>query len=175
LKKEFPLTDEWVAYELRPEMPLEGMPMSKIFPGVDLKKRYESLSHAGSPYGISLNEISRASNSRLALEASEYARDKGHFDSFHGRVFRAYFVETRDIGNLEVILGLASEDGLDDDDLRRALKEKQYAARLEEAKDEARGYGITAVPTFIINGKHKLVGAKPIEAFRDKFRIIQAE
>jgi predicted DsbA family dithiol-disulfide isomerase len=90
-------------------------------------------------------------------------------------VFRAYFVETRDIGNLEVILGLASEDGLDDDDLRRALKEKQYAARLEEAKDEARGYGITAVPTFIINGKHKLVGAQPIEAFRDKFRIIQAE
>jgi predicted DsbA family dithiol-disulfide isomerase len=175
LKKEFPLVDEWVAYELRPEMPLEGMPMSTIFPAVDLKKRCESLSRAGSPFGIAFNEITRASNSHLALEASEYARDKGHLDSFHGRVFRAYFVETLDIGNLDVILGLAREDGLDSEDLLRALKEKQYDARLEEAKEEGRRYGVTAVPTFIINGKHKIVGAQPIEAFREKLRIIEAE
>jgi predicted DsbA family dithiol-disulfide isomerase len=175
LKKEFPLDDEWVAYELRPEMPLEGMAMSKIFPGVDLKKRYESLSQAGSPYGISFNEITRASNSHLALEASEYARDKGHFDSFHSRVFRAYFVETRDIGNLELILELAENEGLDLDDLRGALLEKRYAKRLEEARHEAQRFEVTAVPTFIINGKHKIVGAQPIEAFREKLRIFQAE
>lgn len=167
--------DEWVAYQLRPEMPLEGMPMSKIFPGVDLTKRYESLSRAGSPYGIAFKEVSRASNSRLALEASEYARDKGHFDSFHGRVFRAYFVENRNIGDLDVILDLAVQDGLDSDDLLLALETKKYPARLEEARQEAHQYEVTAVPTFIINGKHKIVGAQPIEAFKEKLRIIQAE
>ncbi len=164
-----------MAFELRPEMPPEGMPMSKLFPGVDLKKRYESLSNAGSPYGIAFQELSNASNSRLALEASEYARDNGHFDSFHGRVFRAYFVETLDIGDLEVIRELALQEGLDCDELLRALQEKRYASRLEGAKQEAGRHCVTAVPTFIINDKHKIVGAQAIEAFREKFRIIQAE
>ncbi len=156
-------------------MPQDGIPMSKIFPGVDLKKRYESLSRAGSPYGIAFNEVSRASNSRLALEASEYARDKGRFHSYHSRVFEAYFVQTRDIGDLQVILELAENEGFDLDDLRRALLEKRYASRLEEARQEAQQYEITAVPTFIINGKHKIVGAQPIENFREKLRIIEAE
>lgn len=155
-------------------MPLDGIAMSKIFPGVDLKKRYESLSRAGFPYGIAFKEVSRASNSRLALEASEHARDKGRFDSFHSRVFEAYFVETRDIGDLEVILELAEHVGMDLEDLRGALLEKRYAPRLEEARNEARRYEVTAVPTFIINGKHKIVGAQPIEAFREKLRMIEA-
>jgi predicted DsbA family dithiol-disulfide isomerase len=166
---------EWTAYELRPEMPLDGIPMAKIFPGVDLKKRYENLSRAGSPYGIAFNEVSRASNSRLALEASEYARDKGHFESFHSGIFRAYFVETRDIGDLGVILELAGNEGLDLDDLRGALLGKRYAARLEEARQEAQQYEVTAVPTFILNDKYKIVGAQPIEAFREKLRAIQTE
>jgi predicted DsbA family dithiol-disulfide isomerase len=151
-------------------MPLDGIPMAKLFPGVDLKKRYESLSLAGSPYGIAFSEVSRASNSRLALEASEYARDKGRFESFHSGVFRAYFVETRDIGDLGVILELAEHAGLDPDDLRRALLEKRYAARLEEARQEAQQYEVTAVPTFIVNDNYKIVGAQPIEAFREKLR-----
>jgi len=175
LKKEFSLEDEWVAYELRPQMPLEGTPMSQLFPGVDLKKRYESLTRAGTIYGIKFNEIYLASNSRLALEASEYARDRGHFDSFHTRVFRAYFVETRYIGSFNVIQELAEQEGLDVDDLRRALQEKRYAARLEEARQEARRYAVNAVPTFIINGEHKIVGAQPLDVFREKFGIIQAE
>ncbi len=156
-------------------MPAEGIPTSKLFPGVDLKKRYESLSRAGAPYGIAFNEISLVSKSRLALEATEYARDKGHFDSFHGRVFHAYFVETRDIGNLDVILELADQDGLNPNDLNLALQEKRYAERLEKAKQEGRLYGVTAVPTFIFNGEHKIVGAQPIDVFREKLRMIQAE
>ncbi len=156
-------------------MPSEGIPTSKLFPGVDLKKRYESLSRAGAPYGIAFNEISLVSKSRLALEATEFAKEEGHFDSFHGRVFHAYFVETQDIGNLDVILELADQDGLDPDALRLALQEKRYAMHLEEAKQEGLSYGVTAVPTFILNGEHKIVGAQPIEVFREKLRIIQAE
>jgi hypothetical protein len=164
LKKEFPLTDEWVAYELRPEMPLEGMPMSTLFPGVDLKKRYESLSYAGSPYGISFNEISRASTpSRIVQVNMLVIRGISIFHGWH----RAYL--KRDIGT-RGNLGVTSEDGLDDDSA--GPEEKQHAAPRSQDK---RADTHHRFPTFIINGKHKLVGAQPIEAFRDKFRIIQAE
>ena len=175
MKKEFTLTDEWLAYELRPDMPFEGMLMSKLFPGADLKKRYESLTQAGSPYGVAFSALSRASNSHIALEASEYARAQGHFHSFHNRVFRAYFVDTRDIGDVELILELARQEGLDSDDLRQSLKEKRFAKVLEEAKQQARRWQVTAVPTFIIDDKYRIVGAQPIDVFREKFRTIQSE
>ena len=154
-----------MAYQLRPEMPLEGMSMSKIFPGVDLKKRYEGLSRAASPYEIAFNEITRASNSRQALEASEYARDKGHFDSFHSRVFRAYFIETLDIGDLDVILGLAREDGLDSDDLRRALKEKQYQ-RASRRSEAGGGVGMRLLPS-----PHSLLMANTRSWARSRSRL----
>lgn len=84
-------------------------------------------------------------------------------------------METRDIGNLDVILELADQDGLNPNDLNLALQEKRYAERLEKAKQEGRLYGVTAVPTFIFNGEHKIVGAQPIDVFREKLRMIQAE
>lgn len=90
--------------------------------------------------------------------------------SFHTRIFRAYFTELCDIGNLEALLHLADEDGLDRDELRIALKERRHAARLDQAKQDAQRHGVNAVPTFIINGRHKIVGAQSVESFREQFR-----
>ena len=112
------------------------------------------------------------SNSRMALEASEYARDLGCFDSFHDHMFQAYFTETRDIGDMDVLLELAQEEGLDTADLRVALLEGRYTARLNEARREGRQLGINAVPTFMVNGKYRIVGAQPLEFFRDRLRDI---
>ncbi len=141
-----------------------------MFPGVDLKDRYAKLNQAAAPFGLFFGERAYLSNSRLALEASELARDRGHHHSFHTRLFQAYFTELLDIGNLEAILDLGEEDGLDRDELHAALKEGRYAARLEQAKQEAQRYGVSAVPTFIINERHKIVGAQPVEIFREQFR-----
>ncbi len=109
----------------------------------------------------------------MALEASEYARDAGCFDSFHDRLFRAYFTETRDIGDLDVLLELAEEEGLDKADLRVALQEGRYTSRLNEARREGHQLGINAVPTFIINGKFRIVGAQSLDFFRDRLREIE--
>jgi len=155
---------------LRPDTPSEGLPLAKLFPGVDLKDRYEKLNKAAAPFGIFFGDRTRLSNSRLALEASEFASDMGRHASFHNRVFRAYFTEVRDIGNLEVILELAEDDGLDREELQAALKERHYASRLEQARQKAYTYGVNAAPTFIINGRHKIVGAQSVEYFREQFR-----
>jgi len=137
---------------------------------VDLKDRYEKLNKAAAPLGLFFGERTRLSNSRLALEASEFARDMGRHQSFHNRVFRAYFTDVRDIGNLEVILELVEDDGLDRNELQAALKERRYASRLEQARQKAYTYSVNAVPTFIINGRHKIVGAQSLEYFREQFR-----
>ncbi len=142
---------------------------------MNIKRFWERLNHTYNPLGVNFGDVSLLSNSRMSLEASEYARDAERFDSFHGRAFRAYFTETRDIGDLEVILELAQEEGLDPVDLRVALQEGRYASRLDEALREGRKLGINAVPTFIIHGTHRIVGAQSLDFFRERLRDIQGE
>jgi predicted DsbA family dithiol-disulfide isomerase len=142
---------------------------------MNLKEFWERLRRTYDSLGVHFRELSSLSNSRLALEASEYARDAGCFDSFHDHIFRAYFTEARDIGDLDVLLELAQGEDLDTADLRVALQEGRYTSRLNEARSEGRQLGINAVPTFIINGKFRIVGAQSLDFFRDRLREIQAE
>jgi predicted DsbA family dithiol-disulfide isomerase len=142
---------------------------------MDVKEFWDRLNRSYGSLGVNFGELSRLSNSRMSLEASEYARDAGRFDSFHDRIFRAYFTETRDIGDLDALVELAQEEGLDTDDLRSALQEGRYASRLDEAHSEGRRLGINAVPTFIINGKYTIVGAQSLDFFRERFREIQGD
>ncbi|HEX3035643.1 MAG TPA: DsbA family protein [Thermodesulfobacteriota bacterium] len=110
------------------------------------------------------------SNSHLAFEASEFAREKGVFDSFHTRVFEAYFVEGKNIGDKSVILDLAQGLGLNIDELSSALSEHRYQNRLEEVQKEKIRYGIIGTPTFII-GNTKLIGLQNYDALRQAVRF----
>jgi predicted DsbA family dithiol-disulfide isomerase len=140
-----------------------------------MQERYESLNRAGAPYGIRFGHRTFLSNSRPALEASEYARDLGAYETFHERIFRAYFTELHDIGDVIVLLDLGSELGLNPVELKRALEQGRYAARIERAIQDAGRLGINAVPTFIINETHKVVGAQDLSAFKRLLQRIQQE
>jgi predicted DsbA family dithiol-disulfide isomerase len=175
LKKEFLIEDEWAPYQLRPHTPPEGIPYADLFPGADMTERYANLNKAGAPFGIIFGERTFLSNSRQALEAGEYARDQGRFHSFHERVFRAYFTELLDIGDRQVLLEIARETGLDQQELNSRLRDAFYSKRLAEAVQDAGAVGVTAVPTFIINGSAKIVGALPLESFRERLRRIGDE
>jgi predicted DsbA family dithiol-disulfide isomerase len=148
------------------------MPYAKRFPGVDVEKMYENIRRRGDEFGIKFGPRLLLSNSRMSLEASEYARDMGKYELFHERMFYTYFTESRDIGNPDVLKESASVCGLDTDELVKALKERRYAPRLEESRKEAGKINLTGVPTFIINGKTKVVGAQQIMVFRDLFKKI---
>lgn len=121
----------------------------------------------GEPFGITFAKIAHLSNSRMALEASEFARENGKFDEFHEETFHSYFTLGKDIGQIDVILGIGQKVGLDSDQLKAALTQGRYLPRLQESQLEAATWGVTAAPTFIIGGKDYIVGAQPIEVFRN--------
>jgi predicted DsbA family dithiol-disulfide isomerase len=128
---------------------------------------YDHLRQRGKEFGIVFGNRTLLSNSRLALEASEYARDMGKYDKFHEQVFHAYFTEAIDIGDHEKLCDVATECDIDVIDMTNALKERRYKSRLDEARKEGMKIKVTGVPTFIINNKHKIVGAQPLEVFTD--------
>lgn len=134
---------------------------------------YENIRKRGNEFGIKFGPRLLLSNSRMSLESSEYARDMGKYELFHERMFYTYFTESKDIGNIEVITDSARMCGLDADELQQALKERRYAHRLEESRREAEKINLTGVPTFIINGKYKMVGAQPLDVFKEVFSKLE--
>ena len=106
------------------------------------------------------------SNSRLAVEAAEFARDAGRHPEFHRALLAAYFADSQDIGDVEVLARLADETGLDSLGLRQALAEGTYADRRKAASAEAEGSRVTGVPTFLFAGGIRVVGAQSLDHFR---------
>jgi predicted DsbA family dithiol-disulfide isomerase len=170
LKQEFDLSVQWLAFEIHPDTPQAGMLLSTMFPQLDAQNMFRHLRDMAAPYGITFADISRISNSRMSLEASEFAKDHGTFDQFHRALFRAYFSECMDIGNLEVLTQIGSETGLNGDALAQALQTGKYRPVIENMRKEAVRLGVTAAPTFIIENRDRIVGAQSIEIFRKKLR-----
>ena len=156
-----------MSYELHPETPPAGMLLSERFKGRDLSPFYAQLRTRGKEVGVVFNTHALLSNSRLALMASEYARDMNTYDVFHEKIFHAYFTESLDIGNLDVLAAVAAKSGLDARAMLAAVSDGRYAPRLDEIRMEGQLIGLTGIPLFIVNNQYKIVGAQPIEVFRD--------
>lgn len=130
---------------------------------------YDHIRQRGKEFSITFGDVTLLPNSRLALEATEYAREMGKYESFHENMFRFYFTEAYDIGSIGVITSVATESGLDAGGMMNAISEKRYRPRLTQARQEGEKINLTGVPTFIVNEKLKIVGAQPVEVFKEVF------
>ena len=128
---------------------------------------YDHLRRRGKEFGIVFADRTLLSNSRLALEASEYARDMGKYEEFHDHIFHAYFTEALNIGDVEILSMVTARCGLDAVDMKNALKDHTFKPRLDDAREKGELITLTGVPTFIINEKYKIVGAQPVGVFSD--------
>jgi predicted DsbA family dithiol-disulfide isomerase len=104
-------------------------------------------------------------NSRLALEAAEFAAEAGFGEAFEERVFRSYFQEDANIGDPNVIGALAAEVGIDRAAMEHALSSGRYGLKLKNTTMMAHNRDVTGVPTFFI-GQLPLVGAQSPDVMR---------
>lgn len=165
LKEEFPLEDTWVSCEIHPETPPEGLPLERLF-GPGLSQRQEAQRRRCQELGLPFTPPRLLFDSRLAIEAAEFARDAGKHPEFHRAVLAAYFVHSEDIGDAYVLSRLAAEVGLRSAYLPQELAAGLYARRRETAREEAHWLGITGFPTFIFAGYSPVVGAQSLDYFR---------
>jgi predicted DsbA family dithiol-disulfide isomerase len=115
--------------------------------------------------GLTYNPSSRLPNTRQALEVTEAARDAGLHDPVHTRLMHAYWSESQDLGDTEVLLDLVAEAGLDRDVAGEALADGRYADRVVASTQEANRIGINAVPAFVLDQRLLVLGAQPEELF----------
>jgi predicted DsbA family dithiol-disulfide isomerase len=111
-----------------------------------------------------------SSSSHLSLEASEFADGRPEADALHKRLFKAYFEELADIGDLETVVRLGVEAGLPADELREALTLGTFRQQVDDGINWSRSIGVSGVPTFILDERTGLVGAQPPEVFEEVLR-----
>ena len=95
-------------------------------------------------------------------------------DELAEKLFYAHHVDCADIGDLDVLLSIAAEAGMDDADLKARLRDEQAEASVSQQVEEARGQGVTGVPFFIINGRFGISGAQPADSLVAAFDQIAA-
>lgn len=105
---------------------------------------------------------------RAAFQGLYFARAQGLEEAYCHRIFRAYFEEERDIGELEELLSLAAEAGLDPEALRASLESGQWAEEEQEAVRHAKqDLQVHVVPTVFL-GEHRLEGgAQSVQELKD--------
>lgn len=82
--------------------------------------------------------------------------------AFDEAIFEALWIEGRDIGDVDVLVDLAGDVGVDGDDIRTAVADEELRSRLRERFTEAQQHGVASVPTFVY-GEYAARGAVPPE------------
>jgi predicted DsbA family dithiol-disulfide isomerase len=164
LKAEHNVKVEWVHFPLHPETPPEGRALASLFGGrdEDRRARHEQMKARMTAEGLPYGDRTMTYNSRLAQELGKWADTQPGGEAIHDALFRAYFVEARDISQPAVLLDIAEKVGLPVDAAREVLEKRTFKAAVDADWQLSRQYGITGVPTFVV-GQRGVVGAQPYE------------
>jgi predicted DsbA family dithiol-disulfide isomerase len=172
LRREHGVKVEWVHFPLHPETPVEGgRSLADLFAGrnLDLKSVHAQMKARMDAEGLPYGERTHTYNSRLAQELGKWADTQPGGEALHDALFRAYFVEARDISQPSVLLEIAERVGLPVDEARRVLQDRTFKATVDADWALSRRYGVTGVPTFVA-GRRGVVGAQPYEVLEQLVR-----
>ena len=147
---------------MHPETPKEGSSLEDLYRSrnLDIKQVQARLNQAAADAGLPLGERKSTFNSRLAQELGKWAESQDRGDLFHNAVFRAYFVDGHNIAMSPLLVKLAESVGLSGSEAKDVLETRAFKSQVDADWSNCYALGITAVPTFVINGRH-LVGAQP--------------
>ncbi|MCS6926042.1 MAG: DsbA family oxidoreductase [Candidatus Binatia bacterium] len=169
-----PFTLEWKGFQIHPEYPATGIPIAQRMAQYG-QERYEAIwrkiQALAADIGLEIRQPPLLTNSLLALEATEYAKACGQEEEFSRAVYRAYFQEGKNIGEIEVVLDIATAVGLDGQTLREHLHAGTYSTQIRTFQHEAQALGVSGVPTFVV-GPAQIVGAQAREVFISLLRRV---
>jgi predicted DsbA family dithiol-disulfide isomerase len=152
-------------FDLHPEYPPEGIPREQLLAryGAGMTDRVRAFfAERGLDYNPNPDVVP---NSLRALRLTELARELGLHAAAHDRLMDAYWAEARDIGDPEVLQGLAAEIGLPAEEVDEVLGGDRYHELVRESTRQAVSIGANAVPAFLLDRRLLVLGAQPEAVF----------
>ena len=133
-----------------------------MFAGRDLGPIHARLERLMDAEGLPHVPRTHTYNSRLAQELGKWADSQPGFEAIHDALYKAYFAENRNIGDIEVLVDIAQSVGLPADKAREVLRQRSFKDAVDADWAKSRTEGVTGVPTFA-SGHARVVGAQPYE------------
>jgi predicted DsbA family dithiol-disulfide isomerase len=172
LKAEHNVDVEWRPFYLYFDTPPEGRELPEHVKRARANGSEERLRQMAESYRMEFVSVQRIYNTRLAHEATEYARVHGKGNEFHKVVFRKVYAEGQDPSQWDVLRSAAEEVGLNADEIQHEVENEKYLATVVDEVRWAYQIGITGVPTYVINNRYAIVGAQPYEVFKSALEQI---
>jgi predicted DsbA family dithiol-disulfide isomerase len=174
---EFPQRDsieiEWKSYQLNPDMITD--PSKSVHQylvenkGISLQQAKEMNAYvtemakaAGLIYNL---DKAIVANSMKAHRFSHFAKSKGKQDEAEELLFKAYFTDGKNTDDIEVLLQIAAELGLDREETRKMLESDAYKAEVDQDIYEASNIEVSGVPFFVFDDKYSISGAQDVKVF----------
>ena len=169
LNDNYELKINWCFLEIHPETSAEGEPIDSLdYPSEQWQKMLENLERVAKEENIPLSKLSFITNSKDALLLSEAAKQCGReiFYQLHEKLFKAYFVDSKNIGDRNILREIAQSCGIDNEIIDAAWQQEKYPQRLLENFNSARKHEIQSVPSFVF-GDRVLTGVVAESTFRN--------
>ena len=175
-----PFEIEWHPFQLNPNMPAGGVDrrtyLETKFGGQEgAVKAYLPVAQHAEKAGLKINfeGIQVTPNTLDAHRLIHWAGLEGKQTAMVAALFRAYFVDGRNIGDHETLADIAGEVGLDSEMIARLLASDADLEDIKSRDAHSREMGVSAVPTFIVDNRHVVPGAQPPELWVSVIEEIQ--
>jgi predicted DsbA family dithiol-disulfide isomerase len=168
----------WRSFELDPAAPPErpGDRAARLAEkyGISLeqaRQMEQQVTDAAAGEGLGFRfDIARSGATFDAHRIVHLAAAQGLQVEMKERLLRAYFTEGELMSDRDTLVRLAVEVGLQEDDARQALASDQYSEEVRDDERTAGRFGISAVPTFVVDRSIGASGAHPPEALLELLR-----
>ena len=172
----------WQPFQLNPTMPPEGMErksyLAAKFGGPERAERQnERLRQTGREEGIEFDfeAIKRTPNTVNSHRLVHFAGLAGRQESIVEALFRGFFFDGLDLGNLDILTEIGAANGLNGNELSRYLQSDKDRVQIQALDEKARQAGITGVPCFVVDGMFAVSGAQSPEIFHQIFELARQE
>ncbi|MGH6923246.1 MAG: DsbA family oxidoreductase [Propylenella sp.] len=174
-----PIEIRWRPFQLDPTIPPHGKSRreyleQKFGTQERIRQLHDNISAAGRSDGIpfAFERMEVSPNTLDAHRLIRWAGEEGRQDQIVEALFRAYFLEGRNIGDRAVLADIAADAGMERDAVAARLASDEDGAAVSAEIAHAQQIGVTGVPTFILAGRYGLVGAQPAEELARAFEAV---
>jgi predicted DsbA family dithiol-disulfide isomerase len=104
-----------------------------------------------------------------------FSKQIGKENEMVERLFKAYFTDLKHVANMNTLIELAADVGLDQNEVKLLLNSDQFKSEVLEHEQHAQQIGVTGVPFYVINRKYSISGAQPSEVFLEVMEKVWQE
>lgn len=137
--------------------------MSETQARLMFKRVTEMAAEAGLEFDIENSVIANSFNAHRLIQL---AGTKGLDNEVEEALFKAHFIEGKNIDNKEVLAEIGIKVGIDEKEVNDVLSSDLFSEEVKADINRAQDMGVNGVPFFVFNNKYAVSGAHPLEVFK---------